>query len=229
MAIYHILAALRDTRGFKTVEDESRKKFTVELDVLVSQEPSYEAEVTQAVIESGAVISDHVSLKPLTLSVEGVISSTPANFARVAQTVRLKDVVDDARTALVKLYESRTPFFFVGGSKGLETYPNMIITSLSFPQRPSTGKALVINCRMQQVKVVEAKGIQLERIAKGDYARAAPIADMGFQPTGTFQNITTTEKVMNSDIAKFVQKGGSYPLPKNLVPKGIGAKIPGVP
>jgi hypothetical protein len=229
MAIYHILAAFRKDLGFQNSADHEKGRLTLELDALVSQEPSYEAEVTQAAIESGAIISDHVSLKPLTLSVEGVVTSNPADFARIAQMVRLKDVVGDARAALVKLFEDRLPFFFVGGPSKLETYHNMVITQLSFPSRVGTGKALVINCRMQQVKIVEAKGIQLERIAKADYARAAPVADMGFQPTGTFQNITTTQKVMNADITKFLQKGGSYPLPKNLVPKGIGAKLPGVP
>lgn len=229
MAIYNILAAFRKARGFQSVADYERERFTIELDVLVSQEPSYEAEVTQAAIESGAVISDHVSLRPLTLSVEGAVTNTPANFARTAQLATFKDVASAAQAALIKLFQDRQPFFFTGGPSGVETYPNMVITSLSFPQRPSTGKALVINCRMQQVKVAEAKGIQLERIAKKDHPRAAPVADMGFQPTGTFQNITTTQKVMNADVTKFAQQGGSYPLPKNLVPAGIGAKLPGVP
>jgi hypothetical protein len=230
MAIYHILAAQRDPKGFKNRTDFGNKVFTLELDAVLGQEEEYGADVTQNVIEDGSQISDHVSKKPLTVTVEGVVTNTPANFAKVGASLRQKSPADEAKKALVKLYEEAIPFVFVGiGPGNNDVFLNMVITSLNVPHRVGTGQALVFSCRMQQIKVVQSNEIKLEKIAVKDIHVAAPITDVGFQPTGTFQNVQTTAKVLDSDIGKFTRAGGSYPLPKSMIPKGIGAKLPGVP
>ncbi len=47
------------------------------LDVAISEQHKYEAEVTDFPVESGGSISDHIRPKPFTLTIEGVVTDTP--------------------------------------------------------------------------------------------------------------------------------------------------------
>jgi hypothetical protein len=224
MALYHIIAALTPKRGFATPTDDAAGRLTVELDALVSEDPEYTAEATKYSVERGAVISDHVALNPLLLNVEAVVTNTPASLVKILSGATFRDPAGEALKVLKRLWQERVPFSFVGG---LETYTNMVIISLQAPRRAGTANALVFSCRMQQLNIVESREVSLEKIRPADLEKAAPAQDVGFQPSGTFQNVTTTEKVLANDLSVFNAGGGSYPLPS--VPSGIGAPLsPGV-
>lgn len=220
MAIYHVLGVLNPKRGFVSAADAKsdnkklREHVALELDALVNENPEYSATATKNAVEHGADITDHVALSPLTLSIEGVITNTPTSLVKIASGATFKNPAHDGYVFLKSLWKDRQPFTFVGG---LESYENMVITSLSASRRAATGDALMFTCRMQQINLVESKEIHIGMLYKKDAPKAMPPQDKGFQPMGTFQNVQTTAKVGNAttdqaDYMKFTQGGGAYPL-----------------
>lgn len=59
----------------------------MELDASVSETHDAQATVTQSEIEDGSQINDHVTLAPLRLAIEGVVSKTPLNLFGLGPTV----------------------------------------------------------------------------------------------------------------------------------------------
>lgn len=239
MAVWHVLGAIRPTRGFKNAADFSQERFTVELDAMVSETPEFGATVTKNVVERGAEVNDHVSLSPLILTMEGVISDTPTSLVKTLTGGALADFkkaedrpAQKAYGVLKKMWETAEPITFVGR---LEVYKNMVITSLSAPVRAQTGGALMFTCRMQKVNIVESKTITLEKLNQNDKstrAKAAPVANMGYQPAGTFQGVEPTAKVTqavaDTPIGKFAAAGGQYPVAKpiGIIGNTAGFRVP---
>ena len=123
------------------------------LDASITEEPSLEAEVTEYPVESGAVITDHTQLKPVTLELEFVVSDTP--IGKVASE-RAAGVVpsSEARQKLEDLWRARKPVTVITGTR---TYENMVLTSLRFPRDKDTGDALRGSASLQQLTIVEVR------------------------------------------------------------------------
>jgi ribosomal protein L15 len=62
------------------LESEVTGKVYLRFDALVSEAPDYTAVPTQSQVEDGATISDHVTLKPVKLVVQGIITDTPVSL-----------------------------------------------------------------------------------------------------------------------------------------------------
>lgn len=134
------------------------------VDALVSEEPSFSAEVTKNPIEGGAKISDHVQLKPVELTMEGVISDAPLGYAVIGNIQNLVRQVSnvflgssrslDAFNELLALRNNRMPFTVI---TSLKRYQNMIMTELSVPRTAQTGNAIHFRCKMEEVVIVSSQ------------------------------------------------------------------------
>ena len=60
------------TKDIKKVQIKS-----IVLDASIQEDHNYTAEVTESPLESGYSITDHVIIKPLRLTISGIVSSTP--------------------------------------------------------------------------------------------------------------------------------------------------------
>lgn len=124
-----------------------------------------------------------ISETPLTLasSVQGLVASglggiagraTGSSLVGAAATVvggaigaklfgESKNPALEAYKKLLDLFSKREPFTV---TSKLESYANMVITKLTFPRDPRTGKALIFNATFEQIQVVVAKTARVKAL-----------------------------------------------------------------
>lgn len=159
-------------RGFKGILARSKRNVLQEvgayagivLDCTTLEDHSYRAEVTKNPIEDGAPVSDHVSLEPVVLRVEGLVSDSPIGFALIgtAQNVARKfsslfgtqSRAKDAFDSIELLWKKRLPFTVI---TNLKRYDNMVISNAKFPFSSDTGHALDLSIEFTQLSIVKSK------------------------------------------------------------------------
>ncbi|MGL4442060.1 MAG: phage baseplate protein [Alsobacter sp.] len=120
----------------------------IALDVVISETPDFQSEVTAYPVENGEDISDHVHNQPVGVTIEAVVSGMPIDLA----DERGDDPIVQVRAALEELRATRQPFVY----EGLRfTYPSMVFESLSFPFDPSAGNSLRVSASMRRVNQVD--------------------------------------------------------------------------
>ncbi len=147
------------------------------IDCLLSDEHEYEAEVTEYPVESGATITDNIRPKPLTITMECLISNTPIGplatirdpLSNVAGTFQLPSYhtgqdpnaretaqppVSDAYNRMLEIRDKREP---VTIRTSLGTFSNMAMKSLSIPRASGRGDDLQFTASFQQIKIVRRK------------------------------------------------------------------------
>jgi hypothetical protein len=120
------------------------------VDIARDEEHSYTDELTRYPVESGTDNSDHVHLRPFTLTVNGVVSDTPVGEVASLRTDGATPS-EEVRTRLVELWQSREP---VSVTSSLITYDNMVLTKLVFPRDPNVGHALRFRATFEQLEIV---------------------------------------------------------------------------
>lgn len=123
------------------------------IDCIVEESVSYQAEVSEYPVESGATITDHVQNAAPTVTFSAVVSDTPIGEAASARTANAVPS-SEARAFLLALRDERRPFTFVGTTG---TYDLMVFASLEFPRDGETGAALRIEAELRQLTLAEVK------------------------------------------------------------------------
>ena len=159
------------------------------LDCTISEEHSYQADVTENPIEDGAPVADHVNLRPFTLKIDGLVTDSPLGLPIVGSVLNVarqfsqifgsQSRSKDAFDALVTLYKNRTPFTVI---TNLKRYDNMVISDATFPFTNETGQALDLKLTLTQVSIVKSKIVQAspQTVFKG---KVAGTADLGSKIT----------------------------------------------
>lgn len=158
---------------------EGHAPVILQMDALISESPDYSATPTQSQVENGSTISDHVTLKPLKLTIQGLVTDTPVGFIRQFSSVFQKpSPSQQALIFLTKLWRDRLPFTFVGG---LTVYNSMVITSFTPVSSAETGDALRFSCTMEQLILVSSQVILTPK------KRTQPKQSLGQQPLQGFK------------------------------------------
>jgi hypothetical protein len=120
------------------------------IDAALSEEHSFDNEVTAHPVERGADVTDHVRARPIVVSIEGLVSDTPIG---AIAGLRAPDVLpsDDAFARLRDLRDRREP---VTIETSLQVFRNMVLQSLSVPRDARNGDALRFRATFQQVRLV---------------------------------------------------------------------------
>ena len=138
--------------GYVTIDGYS-------IDASVSEQHSFDSEVTEFPVESGSNITDNVRPKPIKITIEGVVSDTP--IGKIAD-LRFRDKIlsdsddpfvpsEDALAHLLKVRDSREP---VTVETSLKRFDSMVLTSLDIPRTSDTGHALKFTAAFQQVLII---------------------------------------------------------------------------
>lgn len=129
-----------------------------ELDVAVNEDHSFESEVTEHPVEIGADIADHVRARPITVTLEGIVSDTPIGaLAERRQQFTLVNgeafalPSEEALAFLLALRDAREP---VTIQTSLRSYESMMLQSLQVPRSASNGEALRFTATFVQVVIV---------------------------------------------------------------------------
>ncbi len=204
----------------------------LQFDAMISEAPDYAATVTQSQVENGETISDHVTLKPLKLVVQGVITDTPIGLIRQFTSVfQAPSPSQNAHIFLKNLWKNRTPFDFAGG---LDYYPSMIVTNYQPVNTAETGDALKFTCTMEQVLTVFSQTLPVvRRAAKKTSLGGQPLSPLhvppedikssfhGVEPTaGTVGTITPATKSFNLSgyVSSLLQPAGVVKGPTPALP-----------
>jgi hypothetical protein len=167
----------------------------VEIDVARLEDHTYESEVTQYPIETGASVSDFIRNRPERVTIQGFVSNSPVRIlgGTLGSLVR-GEVPNNAELVfnqLVALHEAREPITIVTGVK---TYESMAIERLTIPRDRDTGEA--INFTIEAVKIIKAASV-LVVLPNIDTTKAgsqgASTTDQGKQTAKT-ANEQTTQK-----------------------------------
>ncbi len=150
-----------------------------QLDVAVSEDHSFDSEVTEHPVEKGADIADHVRARPITVSVEGIVSDTPIReIARPGFQDSEGDPIvlpsAEAYALLIDIRDKREP---VTVQTSLQLFENMVLTSLSVPRSVGTGDALRFTATFVQIQLVTT-----ERTVVRVRERGAKKVDLGNRP-----------------------------------------------
>lgn len=121
-----------------------------EIDVTVSEEHSFDSEVTEHPVESGADVADHVRARPIVVTLEGVVSNTPIGALRDRRSsAGSTSPPSDALLKLLLIRDLREP---VSITTALQQYDDMLLSSLSVPVGPDD--ALNFRATFTQVVIV---------------------------------------------------------------------------
>lgn len=122
------------------------------IDATESEGHSGEVQVTDHEVESGAVVSDHLRLRPRTVRISGVVTALPAGQA----PDRMRPL--NAWEALRHIQESRQLVFL---ETTLGTYSNLALLSVDAPRDRSTGDALRFSLTFREVRQVASETVTL--------------------------------------------------------------------
>lgn len=169
-------------KGFVTPanSDGTGGPIALELDALINEDPDFTAEPTKSIVESGATVSDHVTLRPLKLSLSGVVSNTPVGLQSLAQGAAFFDNAAQAFKFLKDLFTNRVPFDFVGG---LMVYHNMVITSFNAPRTKDTANTLTFTMTLEQITIVVSQSIGAQNFDEAVIPTASQTQSNGSQST----------------------------------------------
>lgn len=131
----------------------------LELDATVTASHQAEIEVTDHPVEEGANITDHARAKPLVLTLEGVISSTPLNASQTDRVIQNLGggFVGHAEDGYQRLETIRTTRQLLKIATELRTYNNMMMTQLNVPRDGKTGDALRFTATFKEVRLAEIR------------------------------------------------------------------------
>lgn len=129
------------------------------IDVAVSEDHQFDSDVTDWPVEQGADITDNARARPITVTVNGLVSDTPIGdlaTTRATETAAGSGgngsrPSNDAFARLLAIRDARQP---VSITTSLQTFPNMMLTSLSVPRDAKTGKSLRFRATFKQVRIV---------------------------------------------------------------------------
>lgn len=132
------------------------------VDAALSEDHSFDSEVTSFPVERGSNITDHIRQLPVSVTVEGIVSDTPVGRAGVVrsgvaalQEEGLVESVPFSAEALDTLLGIRDRGEPVTITTSLRVYENMALEKLSVPRDASTGAALRFTATFVQIRIVE--------------------------------------------------------------------------
>lgn len=197
-----------------------------EIDAALSEEHTFDSEVTEHPVEKGADISDHVRARPIEVTIDGVVSDTP--IGSLAQR-RTGVPSSDAFARLMQIRDAREPITI---QTSLKTFENMILQSLSAPRDSSTGDAFRFRASFIQVQLVTNERTTVV-VAQ---PRGAKKVNLGNRPTtflgarfsnGTFLGVSVPSRAPAVRLARSpVRQVKSPTIPTEKIPDGSVYRFP---
>lgn len=124
----------------------------ITVDATINDSVSYDSGITSFPIEDGSYISDHITLQPYSVSINGIITDTPFFLPNIFENVAFNSSsvsrVKNAYEELLTLYINKEPFTVI---TGLDIYSDMFFTSFNIARDANTGHALSFDAKFEKV------------------------------------------------------------------------------
>lgn len=169
------------------------------IDVILSEEHTYDSDVTSHPVETGASITDNVVDKPLIISLDCIISATPFGATQpLGGSLFAVSIADVAQDRLIALKATREPVT-VEDSQG--SFPNMIVEKLTFTRSAKTGRACAFKCTLKELRLVDNERV----LIPVEIPRAQALVKRGAKSSKSPPDPPITKKIEdNRDPAKKV-------------------------
>lgn len=156
------------------------------IDCALRETHRFEAEVTKYPIESGSKVADNVQPNPIAVTIEGIVSDNPMPGPIANERGDQGDgqplahkPSEDAAAFLQVVFDAREP---VEINTSLQTYADMIMTSLEIPRDAETGHALSFTAEFEQAKFVTNNRATI-KVAPPKQTGLGAKKDLGNKPT----------------------------------------------
>ena len=159
------------------VSDTGAISEVITLDAALDVNLSHSMTVTDFPVEDGASISDHAQQQPASVTIHGLVSSTPMrifSFGAIAGNAR-------PRAAFEILLELQATRELVRIVTDLRTYDNMALTGIDAPRRQDTKNALLFTATFREVRLVSSQIVTLP--AEEEVQQTATKAEEGGKVT----------------------------------------------
>lgn len=124
------------------------------IDAALREEHSFEADVSEHPVESGADVTDHVRARPPVVSIEGIVSDTPLADDVIAARTAGETPSVEARARLFDIWNRREP---ITVETTVAVYTNMVMQSFSITEDADTGEACRFRATLKQIRLVKNK------------------------------------------------------------------------
>lgn len=125
------------------------------IDVIVSETPRYESEITERPLEEGFDATDARIARPTSVSLECILSNAPTNVEDIAKNaISGKWSFSTWREKFAELKELNRTNATLTATTPLDTYVDYMIGSLVIDRRASTANALFFTCEIKQARFV---------------------------------------------------------------------------
>lgn len=189
----------------------------MKLDCSLSEKHSRESPATEFEVENGQTITDHITIKPLKLHIQGIITDSPlglglstliggaasfigkqgvpllGNAAGALALTAAFDLLPKksvlAYKQLLAMQATRLPLTV---HTSLYTYFNMFIHSISVPRDAKTGRMLIFDMDLTQLLLVVPQVLPIVQFAVPDVA--AGLASKGVAPPNEFVTAAQASK-----------------------------------
>ena len=174
------------------------------VDVAVTEEHAFDAEVTDHPVEKGADVTDHTRLKPPTVTIEGVVSDSPIGAVALdpSRTGSTKPS-DDALAKILKIRDDRLPITI---TTALRRYENMGLQTLSIPKSKDIGAALRFRATFKQLTFVTNKRTTVKTVVP----RSKGKAKRGTKPSPTVDPSAFKSPLGVEKDSSFLEKGKRF-------------------
>lgn len=160
---------------FRTKKDFSIG--VIVLDALLSETHDRSASITDNPIEDGAVVADHITNDPITVSIEGFVTNTPTSlFRNLNALINPLDRVQDIFDSLELFYEFKSILQVV---TNLKVYEDMAIESLSIPKDSASGDAFTFTIDFKKITKVSKETVKIPASVVGRGRRPKALAQSG--------------------------------------------------
>lgn len=156
------------------------------IDCAVTESHVVDNEVTEHPVEKGADIADHVRARPVSVTLDGIVTDTPIGVIANQRGERsvtgrlVNKPSDEARALLIQIRNKREP---VSIETSLGGYTNMMLERLEFPRAADDGDSLRFRATFKQVTLV-TNARTVVRVSSAQ-PRAAKKIDRGNKATAT--------------------------------------------
>ncbi|SFB97291.1 phage baseplate protein [Pragia fontium] len=163
-SVWGILTKLLNDKSSGVVRFQNAYS-NMEFDVVTSESHTWTADVTTNPVETGAVITDHVQLKPDSLEISGIISNSSIERWRGRFLETLSDLfnkesnIQKAFDQLRMLLENRQPVMVYTKYRN---YPDMVLTRLSIPRKAGEGDSIEFSATFTHIRRVSTLIVDAE-------------------------------------------------------------------
>ncbi len=168
--------------AIKTTPDNGTFPEYMSIDLVTGEVHEYKSLIATNPIEDGSVVSDHQTLLPLTITMQGFFTDTPISknnpFTTYLESFegRARDQFDK----LVAIRNLKTKFTLI---TGIKAYPNLLFEEISAPRASGKGQRVDFSAKITQVLITNANSSnKYKNVAENVEHSVAGLISLGTVP-----------------------------------------------